>query len=522
MDIFWNSGERDKIQGLDILGARQFDQRLERDWVAGITTISSRARYLTLLPWILATFYESELARNSGKATFDYHRLETVLARLKFVILSSSTIGIEWGESGQTYGLLGKDTYAEELKRFKSDQVIELPSEKGGDVYGTYVMPCRGFGLLTEVQNSTGVIPIAVGPRGRRVCTVRSKMAGCEAIGNLLINGGTLSAAELKIIAPHFSVNGLASDNDECGVLLDAMFTPYSTDPAVAGIYDNFRDTANWASAFITDQPKSANDIIAANFRHVVRVPPAVLTIVELAWAEYEIRRRVHFGCELLLADLTSTVLEFTQASVNRVVTQWMTTGAFSTAVQKAIGASSPATIITFSDLLSKMPTASFLDSPVRNTEGRQAEPGGNQAFYGIALLLSTFKLTEQLRQSGRLQDRKHYAELAFDLIESHRATPLPQALCELVLHLAVEPHLEATLRKMSQGQKCSLRFFPEGDVLHSTGIGVTPGFSNTRLDNLLGILADVGICDREEGSRFRMTAAGISQLLLGGAIHAS
>ena len=106
--------------------------------------------------------------------------------------------------------------------------------------------------------------------------------------------------------------------------------------------------------------------------------------------------------------------------------------------------------------------------------------------------------------------------ERAFSLIDENMPNPLDHALRELALHLAVEPHLGTTLRKMGQGQKCSLRFFPEGDVLQPTGIAVTPGFSGSRLDNVLGMLSDVGLLNRFDGGRFDLTNTGRKRLLEG------
>ena len=105
MDKFWNIGEKDIIKGLDILGARRYDQSLERLWVSGITTISIRARYLTLLPWALTEFYQRELDKVTGDiAEFDEEKFKSVLQRLEFIVFVSSKMGREWGESGDTFG----------------------------------------------------------------------------------------------------------------------------------------------------------------------------------------------------------------------------------------------------------------------------------------------------------------------------------------------------------------------------------------------------------------------------------
>jgi hypothetical protein len=514
MQTFWNSGEREKIPGLDILGLRQLDQNLEGRWVSGITTIAFRARYLTLLPWILAEFYESELNRGRGQVAFDPNRLDTVLARLKFVILAASSCGETWGESGDTFGVLGSDIFSGQLAVFKSNKHLTLPDAKGSDVYGTYVMPCRGFGLLTDSGGSSGV-PLSIGLRGQEV---RSTKAGCEEMVGLILRGGDLTNEHLVSVGHHFSVNGLKNSHKECELLLGWMFSPHHLDPGTVSVYTNFSATARWAAKSLSQLGSRPSDVIADNFQQIVTAKSQPFADVEVAWMEYELRRRVHFACELILSDLSATLNTLTSGTVETVVHRWLTNAGASTSLSEMIGTVNISLKTSLNEMIAAMPSTAFMSKGVSLNEGRNQAKGGNQAIYGVALLLSAYRSTKILRKNSMIENRHHYMELAFDLVEKYASSDLSESLRELCIHLAVEPHLRTTLRKMGQGQQCSLRFFPEGSVLQSTGIGVTPGFSNSRLDNVFGMLADVGLFRRVPGGRFALTEKGSGFLMPGAA----
>ena len=514
LNTFWNSGERDKIQGLDVLGLRQFDQDLERHWVAGITTISIRARYLTLLPWLLAELYKYELGRRDGKATITEERLSEVLARLKFVVLAASATGTEWGESGSTFGVMGSRVYVEELAEFERTGAIAIPSQKGLDIYGTYVMPCRGFGLFTESPQGRDGVPVAIAPRGRKLLKPRATMPGCEAIRNLLLGGGELTREHMRIAGRHFSVNGLANDPFERDSLVSWMFEPYRDSPDVTKTYAQFTMTTKWAAALLGTDTLSAADLIALNLRRTVEAVPSSVTPVQLAWMEYELRRRVHFACELLFADVNGTLQDLTAGTVDTIAARWVSVDGISRAVRDVLGVDEISRDTTLDDLLREMPSTAFSQDGLRVAEGRNQAFGGNLALYGLALLLSCYRISERFRSTNTLVNRRHYMERAFELVTRNAFKPAAHAMRELALHIAIEPHLATTLRKMGQGQKCSLRFFPEGEDLHPTGIPVTPGFSGSRLGNVLGMLADVGLCSRLEGGHFSLTDSGRKRLL--------
>lgn len=499
METFWNSGERSLIRGLDILGVRQLDQSIEQEWVSGITTISIRARYLSLLPWVLKEFYDAQLQEAEGKAQFNEDAFKKVLIRMEFVVLAASKFGAARDESGPTYGVLGSDLHAESLEKLEDKGKVRIPSDRGGASFGTYIMPCRGFGLLDTSYSSDADQLVVVSPRGQEIHAVRKSVLKEGGLTKLILNGGILTHDILAEEGIHFSVNGIEKDLQEKSILMNAFLNPYMDTPAINESYGRFCDTIEWASRACQHQPLGASELIRNNYRQCMSAKMDIPKPVEIAWAEYELRRRVHFALELLLEAFTETLQYLAEATVERVIGEWPRESEVPALVSEMLGSGASPFSMKVKKLEVSIPKNTFLNSHLEPRQIRQITPNG-KALYALALLTACRRESASLRDTKRIPDRSNYLERAFGILEKHDKSDLGTALRDLIYNTVVESHLKTTLRKMGAGQQCSLRFYPEGNLLRPTGTAVRAGYSGDRLRNVLGMFADLGHFERVDG----------------------
>jgi hypothetical protein len=483
MLAFWNSGEQKSTTGLDILGIRQQDQFLEQQWVAGITTISFRARYLSLLPWVIAEFWRRETG--TGSATFDRNRFVAATRRLEFIVLACSHATRTGKNIGP--GVLGADLHAADIGSLLAGQAVEIPADRGGATYGTYANTCRSFGLL---QNGDEVLPVRLSPRGQAIHALRQQACTGSALAAAVFDGGSINLDLARREASLFSINAVPDLVVECKALRQALSEPFSEAPAPKAAYERFRGTARWIFNELRSAPNWSANLIARAYEAALNSddPDPVV----LAWAEYELRRRAHFSLELLLSAVTTTITEMDGGGLDDMMARWRRRAAPLPAFTK-LGVIEPTA--TLASMLCSLPADATISDPLQTAPFTNQAPDG-QALSAALLLGMLERQTANLRASGKLPDHRHYLERAFAIIIDGRDRGIwstVRQLCQLV----VSRHLETTLRKMGAGQKCSLRFFPEGERLVPTGYAVSPGYSGDRLGNVLNMCADLGWLQR-------------------------
>ena len=489
MIIAWGDDLLETTQGLDILGVRSIDQAVEFALVNGITTISQRARYLSILPWALGHYLIDHASEG-----FDWESLRIYLRRIEFVTLAASKLDSE-KNGADASGALGVNLHQDRLAKLINGESVAFPEDRGGAILGTYLGPCRAIGLLLDGDET---VPYRLSPRGKEIWEIRRARLRASPVMTAISTGTKFSRDLAEAAIPDFSLGSLSSSGDEAGLLHNALVTPWDPEnEVVAKAYERFNETIAWANGMLASRPDNASGLLKRNFRNCIE--GEAKTEVAFAWAEYEYRRRCHFALELLLAALTSSLSEFEEASVTQVVSDWFNSFEPSQFLSEIWPDALQAREATAIDGVTSVPGELFVNERIPVTNLQHLAPS-NQAFAAVALIASGASQTRMIRRNGHF-DRKPLSpgERAVCIVE-HAGEKTFIDFMESLVELTALAHLQTTLRKMGAGQKCSLRLFPEGPLLRPTGIGMLPGHSNDRLTNVLRILTDIGELHRKDG----------------------
>jgi len=216
---------------------------------------------------------------------------------------------------------------------------------------------------------------------------------------------------------------------------------------------------------------------------------------VRLDWAEYELRRRIHYSLELLLCAMTSTLGELGTATAEDIAEEWSNEDALPPLLTQIFPVGMDTMNQTVQSVSASIADDLFMNESIQTSKAKQVPPTV-QALYSLSIIMACKNQSAGVRKLGLIKAEKHYMERAFSLIDKYSGKPVKDLMPHLLVQCIVEPHLKTTLRKMGQGQQCSLRFYPEGIVLHPTGVQVSPGYSKARLGNVMVLLNDIGLCD--------------------------
>ncbi|MGD9979560.1 MAG: hypothetical protein AB7H66_03240 [Hyphomonadaceae bacterium] len=489
MEVAWGERIEDETQGLDIVGVRGLDQSLEAALVNGITTISLRGRYFTLLTWAVGEFFRTDMANNAE--TFDQDRFKTFLTRVEFLALACTTLD---DGPGDPSGALGSVYFATEMAALRAGQPVSFPNGRTGAMLGTYFGPCRASGLM-RFGDAGRPEPFMLTPRGGAIWEARNAALGNEPWRDVLWDAETITAEEVRALARHFSLKCLADAPAEAAVLREALLSPWAPAGAtaaenVASSYDRFGQSIDWLRrSHAEGAPLRASGLLSDALRRAVN--GEIERPVGLFWAEYEWRRRLHYALELMLSAVSDTVRDLHETTLEDVIAEWTAQPALPQRLVEWWPVAAEAHTLSGVQAVASISSRLFVDLNPPDDIAKLSPYA--RALAAFAILVCMTSSTTVLRADGVFRDQESPGDAALSAVEAADAEPFSETL-KRVVEIVVSAHLATTFRKMGGGQKCSLRFFPEGKRLLTTNLHTGAGRSGSRLGNVIKILEDAAV----------------------------
>ncbi|MGO7542402.1 hypothetical protein ACC680_27895 [Rhizobium ruizarguesonis] len=480
MNVAWGRHLSGETKGLDVMGIRALDQNIEASLTNGITTISIRARYIPILAWAIGQYFVDESA--DGRVRHDKEKRAVYLNRVRFLVLAATFLD----DTASRTGAMGSDSFAAEMASLVAGNPIRLPDTGNLALLGTYFGPASALGIVETRPESSG-LPFGLTVRGTAMYQERSKALEGTGLVELLRDGGELDYERARASIPAFSLARTADFVEEAQLLRKAFEEPWvpgNTLAArrVAEAYERMAGTRAWINRELENDPASANHLISRTYDRAVANGAIG---IELEWASFEWHRRVHFALELFLSAITQTLLTEGSLSISQVVDKWASL--HDTAVPLSAYWMAPIDVAV---------------AAVQSTQfsGNLLRTGDFDGSPEVMALKAFELLVTQARDAsaigvapgGKAGDTATAAR-AINILQNG-AGRLAEVLLAICDECVAQRHIQNTMRKMGNQQECSLRFYPDGPVLVPTEIDFSAGYSGSRLQNTMRILADVGM----------------------------
>ena len=266
-------------------------------------------------------------------------------------------------------------------------------------------------------------------------------------------------------------------------------WVPAGGGTSVATAYEKFAGTLAWLREEAKSRPLRADTLLADNYHRTVGLGAGDKG-VRTAWAEFEWRRRLHFALELMFSAVCMALRDTGEATLGEVVAQWQETLELPPVLTKFWPEAALVWERTKAAAVASVPNDVFLATGPTDALNSISAQAKAIAAFGLVVVLA--RQSQVLRAASEFPDRNGLGERALAVVEGATDEPFQQSLKRFA-GIVVEAHLATTFRKMAGGQKCSLRFFPEGHRLRATALPAGAGQSGTRLWNIIRVLADAG-----------------------------